>query len=93
MPAELDLEVCEPALGVRRAQRADAVDNEAIVSDGRLEALQAAPCHTVGTRVSRGAMCGGVRDILLDHDSRPGEAPLVRLARRRSTGDTRTLRR
>ncbi len=35
----------------------------------------------------------GVSDILLDHDSRPGEAPLVRLARRRSTGDTRTLQR
>ena len=58
MPAELDLEVCEPALGVRRAQGADTVDDEAIVCDRRLEALQAAPCHAIGTRVSRKAMRG-----------------------------------
>lgn len=43
MPAELDLEVGEPALGVRGAERAHAVDDEGVGLDGRLEALQAVP--------------------------------------------------
>ena len=45
--AELDLEVREAPLVVRVAERAHAVDDEAIVRDRRLEALLAVPCTTM----------------------------------------------
>lgn len=41
---ERDLVVRQPALGVRVSKRAHAVDDEAVVLDRRLEALQAVPC-------------------------------------------------
>lgn len=43
MSAQRDLVVCEPPLGVHVAQRAHAVDDEAILFDRGLEALQAVP--------------------------------------------------
>lgn len=44
MSAQVDFEVRKPALGVHVPERADTVDDEAVVRNGRLEALQAVPC-------------------------------------------------
>lgn len=44
MSAESDLVVGQAALAVARAERTHPVDNEAVVLDRRLEALQAVPC-------------------------------------------------
>lgn len=45
MTRKRNLKVCKPSLRVDVPERAHPVDDEAIILDGRLEALQAVPCR------------------------------------------------
>lgn len=53
MSAEGDLEVGQAALGMRRAERAHSVDDEAVVLDRRVKALLPVPCPIVSLILSR----------------------------------------